>query len=159
MCRLLGGLFLLAGCAGDVTAPATALLVTASVSRESFRVGDTVTVLVTVFNRSGQPQTIGGGGCGFLGFDVTTQDGTVVGPKSAFCSAVLYLKTLTPGEQYSEAQPWTGSALGPATDTPTLWLTPGTYVVIGAVASYRPDGSSETPPATDHVPALIAITP
>jgi hypothetical protein len=150
---------LLAACARDLTAPATDLLVTASASRDSFRVGDTVTVRVTVFNRSGQPQTIGGGGCGFLGFQVTTPSGAMVGPSSAFCSAELVLKTLGPGDQYSEDEVWTGSAIGNGAGTALQMLSPGSYVVTGDVDPLSAQGSAEAPRAIEYVAAKVTITP
>jgi hypothetical protein len=158
MRRVLCGVLLLAGCSRDITAPTTALLVTASVSRASFRAGDTVTVLMTVFNRSGRPQTIGGDGCGFLRFEVTTPDGSVVGPDGLLCSMILITKTLAPGEQYSSTQSWNGTASGNGRGTPLQMLTPGTYFVVGRAFPIGSDGSSEPLPAIDHVPAVIAIT-
>ena len=155
---ILYGVLLLAACSRDITAPTPALLVTASVSRTAFRVGDTVSVLVSVFNRSAQPQTIGGSGCGLLGFEITTPDGTVVGPNPIPCIAILILKTLAPGEQYSETQSWNGSAIETVTDPPPRSLTPGTYFVVGAVYPYSPGGLSKANLAIDHVPAVIAIS-
>jgi len=122
------------------------------------RSGDTVTVLVTVFNRSGQPQTIGGNGCGFLFFEVTTPEGLVVGPNGLLCSAILIPKTLAPGEQYSSTRSWNGTAFGNGPGAPLPMLTPGTYFVVGEVGAYGSDDSSEALPAIDHVPAVIAIT-
>jgi hypothetical protein len=150
---------LFAACARDLTAPATDLLVTASASRGSFRVGDTVTVRVTVFNRSSQPQTIGGGGCGFLGFEVTTPAGSMVGPNSVFCSSELVLKTLAPGDQYSENQVWTGSAIGNGAGMPLQMLSPGAYVVTGGVLPLSSGGSEEAPRVIEYVPARVTITP
>jgi hypothetical protein len=158
MRRMLYGGLLLSACSRDITAPTTALLVTASVSRASFRAGDTVTVLVTVFNRSGRPQTIGGNGCGFLFFQVTTPEGSVVGPNGLLCSAILIPKTLAPGEQYSSTQSWNGTAFGNGPGAPLPMLTPGTYFVVGEVGTYGSDGPFEALPAIDHVPAVIAIT-
>jgi hypothetical protein len=158
MRRMLYGVLLLSACHRDITAPTTALLVTASVSRASFRAGDTVTVLVTVFNRSGQPQTIEGDGCGFLFFEVTTPDGSVVGPNGRLCSMILIPKTLVPGEQYSSTQSWNGTAFGNGPGASLPMLTPGTYFVVGQAFPIGSDGSSEPLPAIDHVPAVIAIT-
>ena len=158
MRRMLYGVLLLSACSRDITAPTTALLVTASVSRASFHAGDTVTVLMTVFNRSGQPQTIGGDGCGFLRFEVTTADGSVVGPNGLLCTMILIPKTLAPGEQYSSTQSWNGSAFGNGPGAPLQMLTAGTYFVVGQAFPIGSDGSSEPLPAVDHVPAVIAIT-
>jgi hypothetical protein len=114
---------------------------------------------VTVFNRSSQPQTIGGDFCGFLGFEVTTSDGSVVGPGSVFCSAILILKTLAPGDQYSENQVWTGSAIGNGAGTQPQMLSPGAYIVTGGVSPLSPEGSAEAPRVIEYVPAQVTITP
>jgi len=150
------GVLLLSACGRDLTAPRPALLVTASVSRTSFRAGDTVTVLVTVFNRSSQPQTIDGFPC--VIFEVTAQDGSVVGPNGRFCSADLVLKTLAPGEQFSLSQSWNGAALGNGAGAPIVMLPSGTYLVVGTFGVYVPDPTSVPLPATDRVPAVVGIT-
>lgn len=158
MRRIICVLLIATACAKDVTAPAPSLLVTTSVSRDSIRAGDTVSVLVTVYNRSAEPQTISGGGCGFIGFDVTDSTGAVVGgPPSQFCAAFLALKVLAPGDQYAATLTWTGTALGGPADEPPTFLSPGAYFIDGGAALSGPDGSTVSQSGIELVPAHITI--
>ena len=160
MRRLLCVLLLATACAKDVTAPAAALLITASVSRDSVRAGDTVSVLVTVFNRSTEPQTLGNEGCAFIGFDVTNSAGSIVGPVwSVFCGAPLVMKTLAPGEQISATQVWTGTGVGGGSDTSPQFLPPGNYIVTGDADLVSSDGSTIPQSGVERVPVRVTIVP
>jgi hypothetical protein len=132
MNRLLFGLLLLAACSSDVTAPLsipdTELVVVVSISPSTFRAGDSVTVVVTVVNRSDLPQAIELNQCN-RAFAVTTAEGLVVGPDAGACLLYSARMDLKPGASYSWSVPWFGRG---SAQTSTPALKPGDYVVTGA---------------------------
>jgi len=148
---VLAAVFLLAACARDITAPARALIVTASVSPSTFRAGDSVTVLVTVVNRSDQPQSIETNQCG-RAFVVTPPSGAEVGPDPLPCLAYSAPRSLAPGEQYTWSDSWYGRGSVPES---TPHLQPGAYIAAGA-SSIPLHGTSET---ITLVPSNIQVTP
>lgn len=117
-------------CRRQVTSPFGRLEVTAGVVPSSFRTGDKVTVTVVVTNRAGRAQTIETNEC-FPSFEVTTSDGTVVGPGQRTCSAIAKQTVLEPGRQFVIAQTWSGDAVRAGVDSPAVMLAPGTYLVHG----------------------------
>ena len=122
-------LLLVASCR-SATSPVGALEVATAVSPSSFRVGESVSVVVTVTNRTDQAQTIDSNSCP-VAFEVTTADGSVVGPRPRVCSAVFIPKILAAGEQFVFTQTWSGDAFGAGVDSPPAMLGPGTYLVRG----------------------------
>ena len=121
---------ILIACSRQMTSPTGRLEVTAKVAPSSFRVGETVTVIVTVANRRDGAQTIETNGC-LAAFEVTTSGGTVVGPGQRICSLVSRPRTLEPGAQFIFSQTWSGDAIRAGADAPLLMLTAGTYLVHG----------------------------
>jgi len=151
MNRLLFGFLLLTACGREVTAPATALIVTANISPSTFRAGDSVTVTVTVVNHSDVPQSIQLNQCN-RPFVVSTSAGAVVGPDPLACFAYSEMMALAPGAKYSWSVPWFGRGSVPES-TPTL--IPGTYVVTGKESIREVDNSA----SMSLVPTTIQVTP
>jgi hypothetical protein len=154
MYRLLFGLLLLAACSGDVTAPLaiqdTELVVVASISPSTFRAGDSVTVVVTVVNRSDVSQAIELNQCS-RAFVVTTTDGSVVGPDAVGCLLYSARMALAPGASYSWSVPWFGRGSAPFSPM----LKPGDYIVT-AVKTIAWEGN---PVSMSLLPSHIQVTP
>lgn len=143
------GMLLVLGCRGS-TSPTDDLVVTASVDRPVFRLGETVTVVVAVTNRGMRPRTINTRFCSVLPFVVTTLAGEEVGPNvTGGCLLYLETKTLAPGEQFEFRTPWAGRARRQDPADPAT-LPPGTYLLRGRPVSA---GSMQSDPVT------IQITP
>jgi hypothetical protein len=121
---------LLAASCRSATSPAGAFDVAIVVSPSSFRAGDSVSVAITVTNRTNETQTIDANNCP-VAFEVINSEGTVVGPRPRVCSAVMLPKILAVGEQFVFTQTWSGDAAGSGVDSPPAMLATGTYWVRG----------------------------
>lgn len=130
----------LAACS-RLTSPTGRFEVTTEVAPASFRVGEVVAVTVTVTNRTDRAQAIETNGC-LPSFEVTTANGTVVGPSQRTCSLLSLPRILESGEEFVFTQTWSGDAIRAGADAPPVMLTPGAYLVRG-----RPFGARAINPA------------
>ena len=119
------GLFLLIGCGdGELLGPA-GLMFEATVTPSTFRVGDSVSVQVTLRNVSARTRTIDIGDCPPY-FFVTNSSEQVIAPGYRLCSAISRPRELQPGEHHRYDYRWNGDARGIAIDVAAV-LTPGSY--------------------------------
>ena len=120
------------------TAPEPDVVMTAHVSRSTFRVGDTVTVTVVIANRGREVRSVPSKDCPWP-FVVTTPEGMVVGPDFGARECLLDLPSvkLGPGEQLEFTAQWNGSAIRTSPDVPAM-LPSGTYLVRGQIVGNAP---------------------
>ena len=117
-----------------------AILVTASVTPLSFRVGDAATVTVSVENRGTRAVPISLPACPAW-FEVLKGE-VIVAPGTQACAAYSLIRTLEPGTTYMQSFEWRGNTW-PSPSAPTS-LDPGSYMLRPAVrvASTMYRGSS-----------------
>jgi hypothetical protein len=146
LCAL--ALLLVCGC----ERPDVPFVITAATYQSTMLPGETITVGVTLHNRSAQPEMIPGNQCGFH-FKVVASDGSVVGPNPVFCTDELLPPiTIAPGADATWTDSWSGGAVGSNPSNGVVLLAPATYTLVGEVGS-------EAFGATQHVSAPITILP
>jgi hypothetical protein len=121
-------LSVLTACGGRVTSPSAQLDWSIAATPASFAIGDSVIVVVTVTNRSAAVSAINSADC--QPWIVTRADGSVVGPRQAFCAAVFQSRQLAPGESYTfPSQKWVGDATSSDPTSPVSFVAPGMYLI------------------------------
>jgi hypothetical protein len=150
---------ILVACRGQVTAPKDLVEVTSVVSPAAFRVGNIVTVTVTVINHASFSWVLQTNTCSDA-FEVTIANGTVVGPAPRACgSADFGYKGLAPGDRYVFTQQWSGDAKPGDAGTSAVLLA-GTYLVRGLAFPAAVTDPPAPPQATIvNLSATIQILP
>jgi hypothetical protein len=133
---------ILVACRGQPTAPVAALEVTTTVTPATVHIGHDVSIMVVVKNRTSRTLSIETHVC--VPFEVTTMDGSVVGPRGRTCTLISIPKSLAPGEQYLFTTTWSGDARDETYDPPPTNLSPGTYLVRGLAYGASEDNPSVT---------------
>ena len=146
LCAL--ALLLMCGC----ERPDVPFVMTVATYQSTMLPGETITVSVSIRNRSSQPQLISGNQCG-LHFIVTASDGSTVGPAPIFCSAELLPPiAVPPGATLSWNESWAGSSVNSDPSGGVAFVAPGTYTIVGVAGS-------DVYGATQHVSVPIKVLP
>lgn len=152
MRRIWIGVMLTLGCV-DPTAPAKALVMTASIDRPTFQLGDTITVTLTVVNRGERSRTLTTSVCPLLPFVLTNADGIEVGQGlvPGGCLLTLEATTLAPGGHVVFKVRWEGSVQKRVPNSCET-LGPGTYLL-------HPRLVPESGVAIKQLPLTIHVLP
>jgi hypothetical protein len=148
--RIFAGLLLCAACGREVVAPSAPLAAGVEFIPSTFRVGDTVTVVVTVVNRGAEAVNMEQNQCPWP-FVIMTSRGAVVGPSSELCLAYTSGFALQPRAAYSWTMRWSGRGSA-AESTPAL--KPGEYVVAPALFIPPPRSSGDASGDLAHIQVL-----
>ena len=133
-------LSLMTACGGRVTSPSAQLDWSMQATPATFTIGVPLAIVVTVTNRSAGTAEFNAADC--QRWIVTHLDGSVVGPRQRYCTAVFVSRQLAPGASYAfAAEQWLGDATDTDPSSPITYVPPATYLIappkgrLGSVAT------------------------